>query len=161
MGDSNYLSDSETLQKPFRALALAPWRRRQKIMTIKKLPMSQQIHKADGNTAVNIEDKIRLLAGGDLLHLQGVLQQRRLREVLQGELLDQRDALVRIVDGLDAVADAHDQLALLARLVDKLHGNEAGVEGLGKHGGRTVQCTTKPVALRNVRSAELVFVVKN
>ena len=74
MGDRNYLSDTETLQKPFRALALAPWRR-QKIMTIKKLPMSQQIHKADGNTAVNIEDKIRLLAGGDLLHLQGVLQQ--------------------------------------------------------------------------------------
>ena len=31
MGDRNYLSDTETLQKPFRALALAPWRRDKKL----------------------------------------------------------------------------------------------------------------------------------
>ncbi len=110
--------------------------------------MPKQINETDGNTAVDVEDEIRLLAGGDLLHLEGVLQQRGLREVLQGELLDERDPLVRVVDRLDAVADAHDEAALLSRLVHKLHGDEAGVEGLGEHGGRSVQRSPEPVALK-------------
>ena len=62
-------------------------------------------------------------------------------------LLQDFDAHVRIVDRLDAVPDAHDQLALLAHRVDELHGNEARVVGLGELLGRSVQRAAEPVTL--------------
>jgi hypothetical protein len=114
------------------------------------VPVSQQIHKTNSNTAVHIEDEIRLLAGGDFLNLQGVLQQRSLGEILQGKLLDERYPLVRIVDGLDSVSDAHDEPALLARLVDKFHRDEARIEGFGEHGGGAVQSSAESVALYKI-----------
>ena len=52
--------------------------------------------------------------------MQYSYQQRGGWEVSLHEVLDERDPHVRVVDGLDAVADPHDQAALGAHLVHKV-----------------------------------------
>lgn len=61
--------------------------------------------------------------------------------------LDDGDAHVRIVDTLDAVANAHDELAFFAHGVDKLHGMLASVVGLAELTCSCVQCTSETIAL--------------
>lgn len=80
-------------------------------------------------------------------HLERVIEERRARKLFLGKLFHQRDPLVGVVDGLDPVADPHDEAALAPRLVDELHGDEAGVEGLRKHVGRPVQGPAETVTL--------------
>ena len=41
-------------------------------------------------------------------------------EVIEDELLEDLDALVRVLDRLDAVADAHHELLLVAHLIEEL-----------------------------------------
>lgn len=53
----------------------------------------------------------------------------------------------RFTHRLDPVADAHDKLAVLLHLVDKLHGQHAAVEGLAELLGGGIQGTSKAVTL--------------
>lgn len=94
--------------------------------TFKDLPresaaISQHVDEAGGNDTVDIQDQVRLLAGCDLLNLQSVFKHGLGREVLQDEFLDDLHTNIRIIDGLDAVTDAHDQLTLLAHGVNEFH----------------------------------------
>ena len=82
--------------------------------------MSEKINEAKSNTAVNIEDQIWFLLGRDLLHLSGVVQHGGGGEVLLGKLTDNHNSLVGVVDALDSVTDAHDQLTLLLHFVHKI-----------------------------------------
>ena len=52
--------------------------------------------------------------------------------------------LIWVVEALHPVADAHDELAVLLGVVHEVHGDDAGVEGLGEHAGRFVQGSSKP-----------------
>lgn len=68
--------------------------------------VAHQVDEADGNAAVDVQDEVVLLRGGHRLHGDGVVEQLGAREVLLGVLLDQLDTEVRVVAGLDSVADA-------------------------------------------------------
>ena len=60
--------------------------------------MSEEVDKADGDAAVDVEDKVGLLGRGDLLRLQGVVEQRCLGEVGCHKLLHEGHAHVGVVD---------------------------------------------------------------
>ena len=62
--------------------------------------MSKQIHEANRDTAVHVEDEVLLLLGGDLLDGPSVVQQRGAGEVFLGELGHQDHSLVRVVQTL-------------------------------------------------------------
>ena len=47
-------------------------------------PVPEEIHEADSDAAVHVEDEVGFLLGGDLLDLPGVVQQRGAGEVLLG-----------------------------------------------------------------------------
>ena len=49
-------------------------------------PVPEEIHEADSDATVHVEDEVGFLLGGDLLDLPGVVQQRGAGEVLLGEL---------------------------------------------------------------------------
>merc|ERR1719234_504324 len=95
--------------------------------------LSQQINKANSNAAVHVEDEIWLLLSGDLFHLLGIVKQRGAGEVLLGKLCHQGHSLVRVVQALDAMPNAHYKTALLLSVVDKVHGNGAGVKSVSEH----------------------------
>ena len=60
--------------------------------------VAQQVHEAGGDHAIDVQNQVRLLRGRDLLHLEGVVEQRRGREVLLDEVLDDLHPLVGVVD---------------------------------------------------------------
>ena len=49
--------------------------------------IAEQVDKSHANNTVHVQNQIRFFAGGDLLHLQGVVQHRRGGKVLTQELL--------------------------------------------------------------------------
>ena len=67
--------------------------------------VAHEINEADSDTAVDVEDQVVLLGGGDSLDGNGVIQQLGAGEVLLGVLLDKLDTEVRVVTGLDSVPD--------------------------------------------------------
>lgn len=105
--------------------------------------VAEQVNEADSNTAVDVEDQVVLLRGGDSLNSNGVVEQLGAGEVLLDKFLDQLDTEIGVVAGLDLVADTGDQLVLLAHDVDKVTGAEALVKGLGELLGSTVEGTTE------------------
>ena len=136
--------------------------------------VAQHVDHGDADDAVHVQNEVGLLRRRDLLHLERVVEQRRAREVLLGELTQQDHSHVRIVQLInnnasfvavvvivttkkrekrskthrfDSVADAHDQLSLLSHLVDELHGRETGIVGLAQLLGRTVQSATESLTL--------------
>ncbi len=69
---------------------------------------SHQVNEADGYTAINVQNQVVLLGGGDGLDGDGVVEELGGGEVGLAELLDEGDAQVGVVAGLDAVADTGD-----------------------------------------------------
>lgn len=101
------------------------------------------INEADSDTAVDVQDQVVLLGGGDGLDGNGVVEQLGAGEVLLGELLDELDTQIGVVTGLDLVANTGNELVLLAHGIDEVTGAETLVEGLGELLGGTVQRTTE------------------
>ena len=91
--------------------------------------LTQEINKCNSNGAINVQDQVVPLRSGDLLNLQGVGEERVFREVLGHKVLDDGDAGVRILDGLDPVPDAHDVLVFALHGFHKLGGAQLLVEG--------------------------------
>lgn len=89
--------------------------------------MPQHVDERASYNPVDVQNKVRLLPGGDFLYLQSVLQQRSGREILHNELLHDLHPLIGIVHGLDAVPYSHDQLTFVAHLVDEFGRMETGV----------------------------------
>lgn len=75
-------------------------------LTRESAAVAHQVHEADGNAAVNVQDQVVLLRGGDRLDGNRVVEQLGAREVLLGILLDQLDTEIRVVARLDSVTDA-------------------------------------------------------
>ena len=67
--------------------------------------VAQEIHKADSNAAVDVEDQVVLLGGGHSLDSDGVVEKLVAGEVLHGELLDKLDTEIGVVTRLDSVAN--------------------------------------------------------
>lgn len=76
--------------------------------------VAEQIDEADGDAAVDVENEVVLLGGGDGLDGDGVVEELGGREVLLAELLDEGDAEVGVVAGFDAVADTGDCESLIS-----------------------------------------------
>ena len=70
--------------------------------------VAHEVDKADGDAAVDVEDEVVLLGGGDLFDGESVVKRLGIWEVLLDELLDKLDTKVRVVAGLDPVADTGD-----------------------------------------------------
>ena len=105
--------------------------------------VAEQVDEADSDTAVNVQDQVVLLGGGDSLDSDGVVEQLGAGEVLLDELLDELDTEIGVVTGLDLVADTGDELVLLAHGVDEVTWAQALVEGLGELLGGAVEGTTE------------------
>lgn len=67
--------------------------------------VSDEIDKAHGNTTINVQDKVVLLACGDTLDGKGVVEELVVGEALQHKLLDQLDTEIWVVAGLDLVTN--------------------------------------------------------
>ncbi len=55
-----------------------------------------------------------------MTYLDGVIKKTSAKKVLVCKCLDDGHAHVRVLDGLDAMADSHDQLVLAAHVIDEL-----------------------------------------
>lgn len=107
----------------------------------------EHIDKGTSDNSIDVENEIGLLGRRDLLDFQRVQHQGLGGETLEDVFLDQLDSHVRIVDGFDSVADAHDELSLFARVVDELLRMEARVVGFREHSRRAVQRAAESVTL--------------
>lgn len=74
---------------------------------------AHQVHEADSNATVNVQDKVVLLGGGDRLDSNGVVEQLGAGEVLLDELFDKFHAEIRVVAGLDTVTNTGDCKSLV------------------------------------------------
>lgn len=105
--------------------------------------VAHQVNEADSNAAVDVENEVVLLGGGDGLDSQGVVEKLVGGELGLDVLLDKLDTEIGVVAGLDTVTNTGDELVRLAHVVDELTGAQALVKGLGELLGGTVKGTTE------------------
>jgi hypothetical protein len=70
--------------------------------------VAEEVDEADGDAAVDVEDEVVLLGGGDGLDGEGVVEEFGGGEVLLDEFFDELDAEIGVVAGLDAVTNTRD-----------------------------------------------------
>lgn len=70
--------------------------------------VAHQVDEADSDTAVDVEDQIILLARGDCLNSDSVIQHLAAWEALLDEFLDELDTEIGIVAGFNLVTDTGD-----------------------------------------------------
>ena len=70
--------------------------------------VAEQIDEADGNTTVDIEDKVVLLRRGNGLNGEGVVEELGGWESGLDELLDERDTEIGVVSRLNTVTNTGD-----------------------------------------------------
>lgn len=75
--------------------------------------VAEKVNEADSDTAVDVEDQVVLLRGGDGLNGNSVVEQLGAGEVLLDELLDELDTEIRVVAGLDTVTNTGDCKSLV------------------------------------------------
>lgn len=69
---------------------------------------AHEIHKADRNATVDVQNEVVLLGSGHRFDGNGVVEQFAAGEVLLDELFDQLHTEIRVVTGLDTVANTGD-----------------------------------------------------
>ena len=67
--------------------------------------VAQQIDKADSNTAIDVEDQVILLRCGDRFDGDSVIEELACWEVLVDEILDKLNTQIRVVTGLNSMAN--------------------------------------------------------
>jgi hypothetical protein len=70
--------------------------------------VAQQVDEADSNATINVQNQVILLRGGDRLDGNGVVQQLVAGEVLDHVFLNQLNAEIGVVTGLDTVTNTGD-----------------------------------------------------
>lgn len=70
--------------------------------------VAHEVHEADGNAAINIENEVVFLRGGDSLDGDGVVEEFGGWEVLLTEFFNESYAEVGVVAGFDTMADTRD-----------------------------------------------------
>mmetsp|Transcript_98915 Transcript_98915/g.318948 ORF Transcript_98915/g.318948 Transcript_98915/m.318948 type:complete len:414 (+) Transcript_98915:204-1445(+) len=104
---------------------------------------ADHVHEAHGDATVHVQDQVRPLAGGDLLHPTREVQDGCASEVLLGEVLDDDHALVGIRQRLDSVPDAHDELVVLLATLHEALRRHARIVRFLKHPGRIIQSSAE------------------
>jgi hypothetical protein len=79
--------------------------------------VAHEVHEANGNATVDVQDQVILLGSGDSLNGNGVVEQFGAREVLLGELLDQLNTKIGVITGLDTVTDTRNYARLVICLM--------------------------------------------
>ncbi|KAI6762874.1 hypothetical protein HG530_008854 [Fusarium avenaceum] len=105
--------------------------------------VADEIDEADSNAAVDVEDQVVLLGGGDSLDGESVVEELVAGEVVEDVLLDQLDTEIGVVSGLDTVTDTGDELVSLAHAVDEVTRAQALVESACELLSGTVESTTE------------------
>lgn len=70
--------------------------------------IAEEIHEANGNTAVNVKNKVVLLRRSNGLNSDGVVKHLAAREALVDEFFDKFDTEIRVVARLDLMANTRD-----------------------------------------------------
>lgn len=70
--------------------------------------IAQEVHKADGNTAVHVEDEVVFLGRSDGLNSDGVVKHLATRKALVNKFLNKFDTEIWVVARLDLMANAGD-----------------------------------------------------
>ena len=70
--------------------------------------VAKEIHEANGDAAVHVEDQVVLLGGGNGLDSDGIVEELAAREVLLDVFLDELNTEIGVLSGLDTVADTWD-----------------------------------------------------
>lgn len=70
--------------------------------------VAEKVDKADGDAAVNIQDQAVFLGGCDGFDSERVIEEFGAREMFLAELFDESDTQIRVVSGLDAMANTGD-----------------------------------------------------
>ncbi len=100
--------DEETVQNTHAEVILSLlWRERATV--------AEKVYKADGNTAVHVQDQVVLLGGGDSLDGDGIVEELVGSEVLHDELFDKLNTEIGVVSRLDSVTDTRDCQRLESR----------------------------------------------
>lgn len=76
------------------------------LLGVEGTAISEQIHEADGNATIHVQNQVVLLRRRDCLHGEGVIKKLARREVLLNILLDKLDAQIRVVARLDTMTNA-------------------------------------------------------
>jgi hypothetical protein len=105
--------------------------------------VAEQVNEADGDSTVNVEDEVVLLAGGDSLDGNSVVEELGGGEVGLAELLDERDTEIGVVARLDTVTNTGNELVLLPHGVNEVTGRKALVVGAGELLSGAVKSTTE------------------
>jgi len=105
--------------------------------------VADKIDEADSNAAINVENQVILLGGGDSLDSKSVVKELVAREVVENVFLNELDSEIGVVSGLDTVSNTGNELVGLAHAVDEVTGAETLVEGTGELLSGTVKGTTK------------------
>ena len=105
--------------------------------------VAHQVDEADSNGTIDVENQVILLGSGNGLNGKSVIQHLARWETLLDELLDELDAEIWVVAGLDLVANTWDELVLLAHGVDKVTWGETLVESLGELLGSSIKSTSE------------------
>ena len=93
--------DEQTVEHTHLEVVLSLFRR-------ESTAVAHEVNEADSDGTVDVEDKVVLLAGGDSLDGNGVVEELGGGEVGLAELLDERDTEIRVVARLDTVTDTGD-----------------------------------------------------
>jgi hypothetical protein len=101
--------DEETVQNTHLHVVLS-------LLSGESTAVAHEIHEANSNATVDVEDEVVLLGGGDSLDGDGVVEQLGAREVLLDVLLDEFDTEIRVVAGLDTVTDTGNWNSRLASI---------------------------------------------
>lgn len=105
--------------------------------------VAHEVNEADGDGTVDVEDEVVLLAGGDGLDGDGVVEELGGGEVGLAELLDERDTEIGVVAGLDTVTNTGDELVLLPHGVNEVTGRKTLVVSTGELLSGAVKGTTE------------------
>lgn len=103
-----------------------------RLLSRERTAVAHQVDEADSNGTINVENQVILLGSGNRLDGKSVIQHLARWETLLDKLLDELDAEVWVVAGLDLVANTWDELVLLAHGVDKVTWGKTLVESLGE-----------------------------
>ena len=110
--------------------------------------LPQQVHKGDGDGSVDVQDEIASLLCRDLLHFQGIFEQRTGGEVGFNKVLDDGDSGIRILHRFNSVPNTHDVLVLFAHFRHEICRSHLSVKGIRKLFGGGVQCASEAWTLR-------------
>lgn len=112
----------------------------------KRPRMSQQIHKQDTYGPIHVQNKIILLLRGDVLDLEGVVQEGRGGKALMRKVHQDTNTEIRVGFGFNFMTDAEDELIGFTGGVHEFLGRPSLVVGHAELFRGAVQCPAESIS---------------